>query len=340
MVGKERAESSAPARICLGGESLDWMIDGPSVVGAITLKTTAYVEHLPTVGKHYIVFLRSKTPIPSETLRSWNDVYWYTDPYLNYVESAVDVVRGHIEEPCSFAVSIESDIPVKAGVSSSAAVTLATTAATAIFFGLKPSVVDICEMAFEVEHDKLRTGAGRMDFYACGMGGLLYLHCGASPVHVEPYDFPKELGVVLVDTLTPHETKTFISSKRQRFQEGDTDIYHYADEAERSVEHLHQLMPAFGNNREEIGDIITRFHHLLRDSVRCSTDLLDACVTTAKNNGALGAKLTGSGLGGCMFALVDEDHAEQVALALRKLPVRVYETTIVQQGVTVPQGSG
>lgn len=335
MVGQERVEASAPARICLGGESLDWMIKGPSIVGAITLKTTVSVEQLPPVGDEHIIYLRSNTPFPSKTQWSWDGPDRPTNSYLRYAKSAVDLVGRNVESPCSFEVTIESDIPVNAGVSSSAAVTLATTAATAAFFGLRPSVADMCEMAYVVEHDILKTGAGRMDPYACGMGGLLHLNCGTKPVSVEQYDFPDTLGIVLADTLTPHETRSFISSKRLRFQQGDRDIYHYIDEAERHVEHMHQLMPAFSDNREEIGDTITKLHYLLRDDVRCSTDLLDACVTTAIGNGALGAKLTGSGNGGCMFALVEKEHKEQVSLALQNLPVRVYETGIVMQGLSV-----
>ncbi|HLC94637.1 MAG TPA: hypothetical protein VJH96_03660 [Patescibacteria group bacterium] len=330
---RERVEASAPARICFGGESLDWMKNGPSIVGAITLRTTTSVETLPTIGDHYIVYLESRSPIPSKTLRLWKDASWYTDPYLKFVESAVHLVKQDVKTPQSLAVTIDSEIPAKAGVSSSAAVTLATVAAAGAFFGLRKPVIDICEMAHEVERDKLKTGAGRMDFYACGIGSLLYLNCGKVPAHFEPYTFPDELGIVLVDTLTPHETKTSISPKRQRFHNGDPDMVFYADQAEIMVERIHALMDKFNDNREEIGDLINRFHCLLRDYVRSSTPLLDTCVATANKNGALGAKLTGSGMGGCMFALVEKEHLEKVALALQELPVRVYETTIVNKGV-------
>lgn len=335
MASQERVEASVHARLCCAGESLDWMIRGSSIVGAITLKTTASVEQLPPVGDEHIIYLRSNTPFPSKTQWSWDDPDRPTNSYLRYAESAVDLVGRNVESPCSFEVTIESDIPVNAGVSSSAAVTLATTAATAAFFGLRPSVADLCEMAYMVEHDILKTGAGRMDPYACGMGGLLHLNSGTNPVSVEQYDFPDTLGIVLADTLTPHETRSFISSKRLRFQQGDRDIYHYIDETERHVEHMRQLMPDFGPNREEIGEIMTRLHGLLRNNVRCSTDALDICVDTAIKNGALGAKLTGSGNGGCMFALVEKEHEEQISLALHNLPVRVYETCIVMQGLSV-----
>ncbi len=332
---RENVEAYAPARVCFGGESLDWMKNGPSIVGAIDLKTKASVEELPTIGENYIIFIDSKSPIPTQKLRFWSEASWYTDPYLRYVESAVHLIQQGVREPYSLAVDIVSNIPAKAGVSSSAAVILATIAAVGEFFGLEQSIGDICEKAYEVENSKLRTGAGRMDFYACGVGGLLYLNCGKSPTYLEPYKFPKDLGILLVDTLTPHETKSFISSKRERFQDGDKGIIYYADQAELMVEQFRNLMSKFVDNKEEIGGLITRFHNLLRDNVNCSTSLLDACVEKAISYGALGAKLTGSGMGGCMFALVDLENMEKVELALNQLPVRVYPTTVIENGVVI-----
>lgn len=329
-------EASAPARICLGGESLDWMIKGPSVVGAIDLHTKTTFEELPTIGNFPIMFIHSKSPEKAELLKPWNEISWYRDMYLRYIESAVDLVRRKDEAPTSFSVTIESEIPAKAGVSSSSAVTLATVSAGSGFFGKDASVTDICEISYRVEHDKLRTGAGKMDFYACGIGGLLYLNCGTSPVQLESFIFPNDLGIVLVDTLTPHETKSFISSKKQRFENKEPKIIHYAEEAQGMVEALHNLLPTYADNREEIGSLLTRFHELLRDYACSSTALLDECVNTAVSNGALGAKLTGSGMGGCMFALVDLEHVDRVVQSLKKLPVRVYSTNIVPDGVTQP----
>ncbi len=326
-------EASAPARVCFGGESLDWMVQGPSVVGAIPLRARATIESLPTIGSRYIIYINSKTPTNVSLLKEWDELRWYRDPYLKYIESAIDTVRRDSTEPCSFTVVIESDIPTKAGVSSSAAVTLATIAAGHAFFGHQTNITDICETAYTVEREKLKTGAGRMDFYACGVGGVLFLNTNKFPVDYASYQFPENMSIVLVDTLTPHETKSFISSKQQRFQNKDEDIIYYADVAEGMVHRMHELLPAFSDNREEIGDLMTRFHALLRDYVGCSTALLDECVDIARKNGAMGAKLTGSGMGGCMFALVDPDYMEPVARELEKLPVKVYTTTITNEGV-------
>ena len=56
-------------------------------------------------------------------------------------------------------------------------------------------------------------------------------------------------------------------------------------------------------------------HSLLQD-MTISSPMLDELVETARNAGALGAKLSGSGRGGNMIALVDQPNAESVAGAL------------------------
>lgn len=335
----ERCEASAPARLCIAGESLDYWRLGPSIVAAISLKTHVTVAELPTIGDHFVIYIESSSPLPKKSIRTWRDICWYEDPYLRYAESAVDTGIDQTSVPCSISVRIESSIPVRAGVSSSAAVILATAGAVAKFFGFPHSTGDICKVAYDIEHNKLNTGAGWMDFLACARGGLQSLDCSTTPPSGTKAQFPKTMGIVLVDTLKPHSTKSFISDKRERIKKGDEDMIYYADTEVRIVERIRDLLAAFADNGEEIGALMTRSHELLRTKVRCSTPLLDACVEAAIQHGALGAKLTGSGDGGCMFALVDQNHREAVALALSRLPVKVYDDIqVVEEGLTINGG--
>jgi galactokinase/mevalonate kinase-like predicted kinase len=65
--------------------------------------------------------------------------------------------------------------------------------------------------------------------------------------------------------------------------------------------------------------------------------LIDECVTRYGRAGAYGAKLTGSGHGGCLFALASLDTLGPVVAALRDLPVRVTVfTTGDPHGVVFP----
>jgi galactokinase len=64
-----------------------------------------------------------------------------------------------------------------------------------------------------------------------------------------------------------------------------------------------------------LGELLSAGHASLRDDFEVSTPELDALVTILAEAGALGARLTGAGFGGCVVALVPRDRATEVAAA-------------------------
>jgi mevalonate kinase len=88
---------------------------------------------------------------------------------------------------------------------------------------------------------------------------------------------------------------------------------------------------------ENIGSIVTRCHRLIRDYMGVSTDLIEKCVDLSLENGALGAKLTGTGMGGCMFALVKKENTPALVGSLSRLPVKIYVTRQAESGLVVSE---
>ncbi|MFQ6326062.1 hypothetical protein ACLMAL_07975 [Nocardia sp. CWNU-33] len=82
-----------------------------------------------------------------------------------------------------------------------------------------------------------------------------------------------------------------------------------------------------------MGALISEAHRLLRDCVHSSTPLIEECVERCLASGAYGAKLSGSGHGGCLFALVPWDAIGRVRVAVAGLPVRVMVFTSGALGV-------
>jgi hypothetical protein len=76
-----------------------------------------------------------------------------------------------------------------------------------------------------------------------------------------------------------------------------------------------------GGPASEAGRLLSAAHALLRDQVACSTPLIDECVSRVLAAGAYGAKLSGSGHGGCLFALVPDDAVAPVLASVAGLPV-------------------
>jgi galactokinase len=68
----------------------------------------------------------------------------------------------------------------------------------------------------------------------------------------------------------------------------------------------------------EVGPLLTQSHHSLRDDYRVTVPALDAAVEALLGAGALGARMTGGGFGGCVIAMLPEDDVETAADAVRR----------------------
>jgi mevalonate kinase len=77
----------------------------------------------------------------------------------------------------------------------------------------------------------------------------------------------------------------------------------------------------------ELGALLNRNHHLVSE-LGVSTPALDAACQRARDAGALGAKLTGGGGGGCVLALADADGTERVLAAWRQDGLHCFETSV------------
>ena len=98
---------------------------------------------------------------------------------------------------------------------------------------------------------------------------------------------------------------------------------------------MRKLLTTQKINCIELGTLITACHLLLRDCLDSSTPLLETCVTRCISEGAYGAKLTGSGMGGCMFALAPKKYVAAIKDSLVRLPVRVYDFPMSDDGIRI-----
>ncbi|GAA1886162.1 mevalonate kinase family protein [Asanoa iriomotensis] len=336
---RERVRSAAvsacaPGRLCLAGESLDWMTGGPSVVAAVPLHTQVSV----TRGDGGPVVLRSPDSEPTARAVALSDLGGYAGDGLDYMQATAKVVKESWPLLMGGAtIEARSSVPVGAGLSSSAALTVATAAALMRFaVGVIPQAASVAWAAYHAEAGELGTGAGWMDFLACTHGGVCRIDAGEQPRVTRLSD---SLGtpLVLIDTVQRRTTRAVLASKRDRFRSGDPGMRAYADAATGLVDEMTGELRAAMPDPGRVGALLNEGQTLLRDLVRCSTDLTDHCVIRCLAAGAYGAKLTGSGHGGCLFALVPLDAIGPVLATLRDLPVRVMVfTTSESHGVVFP----
>jgi mevalonate kinase len=233
-------------------------------------------------------------------------------------------------------IKVESQIPPGAGLSSSAAVTLASLAGVAAYMGTPLSVAEVCALAYEVEAKDLATGAGQMDFYSCALGGIVYLNCSEVPPDpLERFRLDRQLRLLIGDTRTSRSTKASISRKRERWERGESDIHKYFALTVRAVDEIRTILANAPEDLSSLGNVVSLCHGYLRDYLKVSTHVIDTAVDLCRASGAVGAKLTGAGLGGCFFALMPSTTPEGLRRALHSLGVRALDVPIDYLGLTI-----
>jgi len=207
------------------------------------------------------------------------------------------------------AINITSTIPVASGLGSGAAVSVALIRALSRYL-LKPLTDEqVNEMVFESEKLHHGTPSG-IDNTVITYNRPVYF---VKDKPIETFKTGKPFTIVIGDTGIPAPTKDSVGDVRLLWTKDKSKFENIFDEigqvsmvARQSIE---SGMP------EMLGELMDQNHELLQQ-LTVSSPELDKLVTTARNAGAAGAKLSGGGRGGNMIALVDKDQAESVADAL------------------------
>jgi mevalonate kinase len=266
------ASATVPARICLAGKSLDWMIGGPSVVAAIGLRTevTATVNH-----RSGLVHLTANEPINDRRTVPSQRLDQLAGDKLDYLQACATQV---ITDGAGAELTSQTAVPVGAGVSSSAAVTVAASAALLTAAeGEMPELQRLADLAHSAE-TLVGSGAGWMDFLACAYGGLRRIEASNPPV---TRLLAPTLGipVLLIGTRQRRTTAQVLVTKRQRLADGEPRMIAYRDQALILVEEITTALSQGAVDYAHIGTLISQAHDLLTRYMGCSTPLIDQCVT-------------------------------------------------------------
>ncbi|QLH84373.1 mevalonate kinase [Halosimplex pelagicum] len=226
-----------------------------------------------------------------------------------YVDAAVEQARDAADAPdAGFDITIESEIPLGAGLGSSAAVTAAGIYAAAEELGTDLSTDEVAERAYSAELAVQEGNASRADTFCSATGGAVRVEGD----DCRSLDAP-ELPFVVGFDGGAGDTGALVSGVREL-----KNSYDFAADTVAAVGDLvrsgEDALAA--GDLEELGELMD-FNHGLLSALGVSSRSLDAMVWAARDAGALGAKLTGAGGGGCVVAL---DESEETETALRYLP--------------------
>ena len=253
------------------------------------------------------------------------------------------VEQTGVETP-PFRATFAGNVPLGSGLSSSAAVEAATALALDALFGFEISGKDLALLCQKAENDFVGVPSGIMDQYAsllCEAGSALLIDCGSLEADPVPLGLEGANLVLLVcDTRvkraladTAYQERREICEKAAR--ELGVDKLREAreeelgrlsgDELKRARHVVRQnvrVLEAVRALREKdfagFGRLVYDSHLSLREDFEVSTPELDAFVEAAREAGALGARLTGAGFGGCAIALVATDATDALAKDVRR----------------------
>ena len=267
------------------------------------------------------------------------------EQWENYILGVVNEIQKRGKYPEGFDCIIESDLPVGAGISSSAALESGMAFGLNELFGFDLSRKTIAELSRDAEHNYVGTKCGIMDQYASVLSKkdhLILLDCRSLEATYIPAKF-KDHKLLLLNTMVSHSLASSEYNTRRK-------------ECEEAVNHINQLYPEvrslrdvnlarlaeFRNSlpevlykrahyvvsenervlkaveairREDLGQfglLMYNSHKGLRDKYEVSCEELDFLVDlTTEYKPVKGARMMGGGFGGCTINLIEEDAVEE-----------------------------
>lgn len=349
---------SAPGRLCLLGEHQDYF-GLPIIAAAIDLRITVLGK-----ARRDNIFSIELPDIKKKDEFTLNKKIRYSEE-RDYLRSVINVLRRqNVPISNGWDCSIQGTIPINSGTSSSSAMVIAWIKFLLEAFEDKRACCpeDIAEFGFLSEVAEFKEPGGKMDHYATSLGGVVNVYPGEN-FSVRQFNKPLD-EFVLADSLIKKNTTGTLAHIKNNVLSGLKKVrkklkdFNLASsvgtEEKNEIEKLpltekklllgtlktrditaegEKLFMSDNFDHHYFGELLSRQQEVMRDYLDLSTPKLDKMIETSLVSGALGAKINGSGLGGCIFAY-SPGKAETVAEALRQLDTNVYIVR-VDEGVRI-----
>jgi mevalonate kinase len=224
-------------------------------------------------------------------------------------------------------VDANCQIPIGAGLGSSASSTVATISAVAKSRRSRLDRREIFKLAF-IPENYLHGQPSGIDQATCIYGGIIQFE---KPSKIETIGLKRPPTILVADSGAHRSTKTLVGSVVKRSREQTDRFQAHLDEITAISNAVVKALQK--EDDDELGRLMNRNHELLRQ-IGVSTPGLDRLVAEAREAGALGAKLTGAGGGGCIIALCyNKKDRSNVARRLRKAGGAIYNVSLDARGV-------
>jgi galactokinase len=341
---------AAPGRVNLIGEHIDYN-DGFVLPMAIDRYCViAAAENGSDAAKIYSVATDDEATIQLDSTGATGSAGAVHKPgrWSNYVAGVIAGCGEQKLRPKGFDAVIESDVPVGGGLSSSAAIEVATATLVEAMTGSTLDPVQKALLCQKAEHEYAGVPCGIMDQFAsvmCRPEHLMLLDCRSRQIEHIPLSDPN-ITVLIINTNVKHElsggeyaerrgqcesaarklkvatlrdaTPEQLEARRGELLAAEyRRARHAVGEIARTVEAAAAIKAGLW---AEVGKLMYASHDSLRDDYEVSCRELDLLVALAReigsSGGVIGSRMTGGGFGGCTVSLVETAKVDDVARKL------------------------
>jgi galactokinase len=323
--------AKAPARANLIGEHTDYAPNGGHVLPTpLPFHTTVAIQEIS--GPSGRITASSKNFGDEAHERSIDETargHW-TDYVAGCVRAAAKLAK-----PAALEIKIKSEVPIGCGISSSAALCVATVRALNGLMNLGLSDTQIALMAHEAEHDYVGVPCGKMDQFVSSLGKQGHaLLLNTRTLEHRRYPLAEDAAIMLVDCGKKHDLAKGTGYKQRVAQcteardrlgvgtlseLGNGDLgrlaslpeliarraRHVITENQRVLEFVAALEKG---DVEKQADLLAASHASLRDDFEVSIPEIDALVDSSIRFGIRGARIVGGGFGGAIIAMMPRDQ--------------------------------
>ena len=273
-----------------------------------------------------------------------------SEGWVEYIKGVAYQLQNAGYELNGFDAVMTGDVPRGAGLSSSAAVELATTRAFAATSGFEWDASKMAKIAQMAENSWVGVNCGIMDQMASAAskkGNALFLDCRSLEYQHVP--LPKGVVIVILDTSTRRGlVDSAYNERRNQCEEAahwfgvkalrdvSVDEFERKTKAEKTIDEiaLRRARHVITENArvleavnimksgdvKRLGEIFNASHDSLRDDFEVTNEALNIMVECAREQESChGARMTGAGFGGCAVALVKEENAQEFENAVSLL---------------------
>lgn len=333
---------SSPARINIIGEHIDY--NGGKVFPAAINKYLYVAIRKRKDTK--IIYNDIRFPGTFEFDVNDNFVYDKENNYANYLNGILSQLKAKgYKFDCGFEILMVSNIPAGGGISSSSALECGFAYAVSETFGFNLDRITIAKLGQMSEHNFMNVNCGIMDQFIIATGkknSATLLDCNTLE-----YEYaPLELGDYKFVVMNTNKKRRLADSKYNERRSQCEAALKILQDGGVKIEALCQLTPSkweevkslikdetllkranhciYENQRvlsavqalkagnlAELGQLLNQSHASLKNDYEVTGIELDTLAETAqKQEGCLGARMTGAGFGGCGIALVHKDNLE------------------------------